>query len=114
MIYKRGDVVLANFPFTNFKRAKPRPALIVQANNLQTGLSQTVLLMITSNLRRTGPTRVFFTMNSAAGKAMGLRTDSVVVADSVMTLEDKEIYIKLGHCPTMHLVDDALRITLGL
>ena len=37
---KRGDVALALFPNSNLTSAKTRPALIVQADNLQTRLSQ--------------------------------------------------------------------------
>jgi mRNA interferase MazF len=41
MPYNRGSVVLVLFPDSNLKTAKPRPALVVQSNNIGTGLSQT-------------------------------------------------------------------------
>lgn len=50
--YKRGDVVLVLYPNSDLRTAKTRPALIVQANNLQTGLSQVIVAMITSRLFR--------------------------------------------------------------
>jgi mRNA interferase MazF len=34
--YKRGNIVLVLFPDSNLQTAKKRPALIVQADNLQT------------------------------------------------------------------------------
>jgi mRNA-degrading endonuclease toxin of MazEF toxin-antitoxin module len=34
--YKRGDVVLVLFPHSDLRTAKPRPALVVQANDLRT------------------------------------------------------------------------------
>jgi hypothetical protein len=40
MPYSRGNVVLVLFPDSNLRTAKRRPALVVQADNLQTGLSQ--------------------------------------------------------------------------
>lgn len=46
MPYSRGDVVLVLFPDSNLSTAKRRPALIVQADNLSTGLSQTLVAMI--------------------------------------------------------------------
>ncbi len=52
ILIKRGDVVRALFPNSNLRTAKRRPALVVQADNLQTGLSQTILAMISSNLNR--------------------------------------------------------------
>ncbi len=39
MRYKRGDVVLVLFPDSNLLTAKRRPALVIQANNLNTGLN---------------------------------------------------------------------------
>jgi mRNA interferase MazF len=37
--YKRGDVVLVVFPHSDLQTAKLRPALIIQADGLDTGLS---------------------------------------------------------------------------
>ena len=42
------------FPDSNLQAAKLRPALIVQADHLQTGLPQVIVAMITSNLKRGG------------------------------------------------------------
>jgi mRNA-degrading endonuclease toxin of MazEF toxin-antitoxin module len=41
MPYKRGDVVLVLFPDSNLRTPKRRPALVIQADNLATGLPQT-------------------------------------------------------------------------
>jgi len=53
MPYKRGDVVLVLFPDSNLRTAKRRPALVVQADNLASGLPQTIIAMVTSNMTRT-------------------------------------------------------------
>lgn len=45
---KRGDVVLVSFPNSDLTSAKTRPALIVQADDLQTELPQIIVAMITS------------------------------------------------------------------
>lgn len=50
MPYNRGSVVLVLFPGSNLKTAKRRPALVVQSHNIGTGLSQTIIAMITSNV----------------------------------------------------------------
>jgi mRNA interferase MazF len=39
----RGDVVLVLFPHSDLRTAKPRPAVIVQANDLDTGMSQVIV-----------------------------------------------------------------------
>jgi mRNA interferase MazF len=44
--YRRGDVVLVLFPNSDLRTAKLRPALIVQADELQTGLPQLIVAMI--------------------------------------------------------------------
>lgn len=48
MPFNRGDVVLALFPDSNLRTAKRRPVLVVQRNELEAGLPQTVVVMITS------------------------------------------------------------------
>lgn len=48
--FKRGDVVLVLFPNSDLTTAKTRPAIIVQADNLQTGLPQIIVAMITSQM----------------------------------------------------------------
>lgn len=55
----RGEVVLLFFPDSNLGTAKRRPALVVQADRLQTEFNQTIVAMISSNLARAGyPSRV--------------------------------------------------------
>ena len=48
----RGDFVLVLFPNSNLLTAKRRPAVVIQADQLQTGLPQTIVAIITSNLSR--------------------------------------------------------------
>jgi len=112
---ERGDVALVLFPDSNLVTAKRRPALVVQADDLQTGLSQTIVAMITSNLARAGhPSRVFVARSSPQGHEMGLRTDSVIMTDNLATVLETEIDRVIGHCGDMGSIDAALRHTLGL
>lgn len=48
--YRRGDVVLVLFPNSNLRTARLRPVLVVQADNLDTGLNQLVVAMMTSRM----------------------------------------------------------------
>jgi len=68
--YKRGDVILVKFPYSDLVRYKKRPALVVQDETVETGLSQRVVVQITSNLNRTGDTRVPVRKDSPDGQAM--------------------------------------------
>lgn len=115
MPYSRGDVVLVLFPDSNLRTAKRRPALVVQADNLQTGLPQTIVAMITSNLGRAGhPSRISISLASAEGRQTGLLTDSVVMTDNLVTVLEMEIDRRIGLYPDLANVEAALRHTFAL
>jgi mRNA interferase MazF len=112
--FKRGDVVLVTFPNADLTTAKTRPALIVQANDLQTGLPQVIVAMITSQMVRSGhPSRLTLRRNSPAGKQSGLLSDSVVMTDNLATITTSAVYRVIGTLPTTDL-DVALKHTLHL
>jgi len=115
MPYNRGDVVLVLFPDSNLRTAKRRPALVVQADGLKTGLAQTIVAMITSNLSRAGhASRVVVRISDPLGRQTGLIADSVVMTDNLATVLDAEIDRAIGSYSGMPEVDSALRHTLGL
>lgn len=112
--YKRGDVVLVLYPHSDLRTAKTRPALIVQADNLQTGLSQVIVAMITSRLFRAHHlSRVIVEVSTPIGQRTGLLTDSVVMTDNLATVAEVAIDRVIGTLP-MTEVDTALRHTLRL
>lgn len=115
MPYSRGDVVLVLFPDSNLHTAKRRPVLVVQADDLQTGLPQIIVAMISSNMARARhPSRVTVLQASTEGQQMGLHTDSVIMTDNLATVIENEIDRVIGASSDMRGVDDALRHTLGL
>lgn len=115
MSYKRGEVVLVWFPHSDMQTFSRRPALVVQADHLGTGISQLIVAMITTNLKRLGhPSRVFVPLSSSAGAASGLVADSVIMTDNLTTVLEKAIDSAIGALPDMTAVDTALRHTLGL
>jgi len=111
---KRGDVILVLFPHSNLRTASPRPALIVQADQIETELPQVVVAMITSRMFRANrPSRVTVILATSEGQQSGLLTDSVVMCDNLATIALREIDRVIGALPTAK-VDAALRYTLGL
>lgn len=114
MPYRRGDVVLVTFLNSDLRTFKKRPALVVQDETVQTGLPQRVVASITSNLVRTGTTRITIRQNSDEGQQMGLRTDSVIVIDNLATIPDRAIDKVIGSCPVMASIDGALKLLFGL
>ncbi len=112
---KRGNVVLLPFPNSNLQTAKLRPALIIQADELQTGLEQVVLAMISSNLSRANhKSRILIETKTERGKESGLLFDSVVMTDNLATVALSKITRVIGELKEMSEVNQALRDTLGL
>jgi mRNA interferase MazF len=112
--YRRGDVVLVLFPHSNLRTASPRPALVVQADYVQTGLSQVIVAMITGRMfRASDPSRVTILRSSPVGQQSGLLSDSVVMSDNLATIAEAAVDRVIGKL-TMPDIDAALRYTLGL
>jgi mRNA interferase MazF len=112
---ERGAVVLVPFPNSDLQTAKLRPALIVQADNLNTDLAQVVLVMISSNLRRANhQSRVLIAAKTELGKKSGLLFDSVVMTDNLATILTANITRVIGKLEEMTEIDVALRHTLSL
>jgi len=112
--YQRGDVVLVLFPNSDLRTAKTRPALVVQADGLATGLAQVLVAMITSNLGRGNhPSRVTVYRNSPEGQRAALLADSVVMTDNLATIADAAVYRVIGRL-AMPPIEAALRHTFAL
>jgi mRNA interferase MazF len=115
MNYSRGDIVLILFPNSDLRTAKRRPTLIVQATDLNAGLPQVIVAMISSNMKRVGhPSRVEVQLDTSAASQSGLLTNSVIMTDNLATVLEAVIDRKLGVWPDMETVDVALCHTLAL
>jgi len=115
MTYKRGDIVLVYFPYTDFSKVDKRPALIIQADSLVTDFPNFVVAQITSKLKRaTRPQRISVLKNDPMYTHTNLQTDSIIVTDMIMTLNTSLIDKKIGEITDMTPIDTALRLTLGL
>lgn len=114
MKFSRGDVLLALYPNSDLRTAKRRPVVIIQRDELETGLPQFVVGMITSNMRRADhPSRVTVTRKSAEGNRSGLLTDSIVMTDNLATVHESAFDRRIGSLQ-MDAIDSALKHTLGL
>jgi len=115
MNFHRGDIVLVLFPDSNLRTAKRRPALVVHADGLGTGLPQSIVAMITSNMSRAGhPSRVVVRVGTGGASGSGLLMNSVIMADNLATVHESEIDRVIGALTGLNEVDAALRATLGL
>ena len=116
---RRGDVVLVGFPFVagGEVRRKRRPALVVQSDRDNRHRAAVVLAAITSTrTHRDLPSKVTVGKDTSEGREGGLRLDSVVDCQTIVTVPREEILSQLGRFPaaTMERVDRALDDALGL
>src|SRR4051812_42714537 len=60
MSYARGDIILADLPFTDLSGSKVRPALVVQSDHNNARLDDVILALITRTTARasTEPTQL--------------------------------------------------------
>lgn len=115
MLIKRGDIVRVLFPNSDLTTSKRRPALVVQADDLNTNLPQTILALITSNMSRAHhSSRTTVLLGSAEGAGSGLRLDSVIMTDNLVTVLNAEIDSVLGSLSDMSEVETALMHTFGI
>jgi mRNA interferase MazF len=112
--YRQGDVVLVLFPNSDLVTAKTRPTVVVQADNLQTGLPQIIVEMFTSQMSRSQhPSRLTILINTPAGQQSGLISDSVVMTDNLTTVKLAATARVIGSIEIENLYKN-LRNTFGL
>ncbi len=115
MNLRRGDFALVYFPHSDLRMVKLRPVLVVQAENLNTGLPQVIVAMVSSNMSRAGhASRVTLLLKDPATSETGQKSDSVIMTDNLATIELQLIERRIGRTPRMEAVDLALRNTLAL
>lgn len=109
--YKRGDVVLVGFVFSDESGQKLRPALVISSSAYNRGRKEVVVAAITSNVKR----RLFGDHLIADWKAAGLLFPSVATG-IIRTVARDVIYRKLGAMAKadMDAADTALRRSLAL
>ena len=113
--YEQGDIILVWFPDSNLMTAKKRPAVVLQSNNLQTGLCQLIIGMITSNLIRNGhKSRIYVDIHTEMGQETGLLSDSIIMTDNIATVRLSEIYRRIGTFTELDILKESLKHTFGL
>jgi mRNA interferase MazF len=101
MKVSRGDVVLVDFPYSDRTGSKVRPALVVQSDIWNQALDDTILALITSSGRRrvNSPTQLVIQASSPEGRAAGLRIDSLIQCENLLTYDQSLILRHMGSLP---------------
>jgi mRNA interferase MazF len=115
---RRGDVVLVPFPYvTDFKRAKTRPALVIQNDAGNRYGSTVIVALISSRVpEKRYPMHYLIPHPSPIAQAAGLPRASVVKMETLVTLPRQAILKRLGRLPreAMREADQALAFSLDL
>jgi len=113
---KRGDVVIVDYPFSDARGSKVRPALVVQADDKNAQLKDTVIALITSRLHRDLDTHVLIDISTADGQQSGLRLRSEVQCENLCTIDQKFILGVIGSMTPalMREVNNGLKKALSL
>ncbi len=114
MVIKRGDMFYADLsPVIGSEQGGIRPVVIIQ-NDLGNKYSPTVIAAaITSQMSKTKlPTHI-----EIESKDCGLKSDSVILAEQIRTIDKSRLKEKIGHIEdesVMNKINDALGVSFGL
>jgi mRNA interferase MazF len=92
MTFRRGDVVLAFYPFASGAGGSRRPAVVVQSDSYNQRIRNTIIAQITTSLRRSNdPSHLLIEAATSDGRHAGLLHDSVISCINLATIEDTRI-----------------------
>ncbi len=118
MKYTRGDIILADLPYSDRTGSKIRPALVVQNDRNNTRLDDVILAMITRTTSRSTKelTQLLIDVTTPSGHATGLLHTSTVKCEHLITLHRSFVQRVVGRLPDplMNQADDCLKASLGL
>jgi mRNA interferase MazF len=114
----RGDVVIVAFPYVTGGHGKNRPALVVQRDLYNRRLQNTIVAMITGNVRlaSTEPSQFLIDPSTPEGQSSGLSQLSAVKCENLFTISQQDIIRTIGHLPdpSMARIEACLKTTLDL
>ena len=96
---KRGDVVIARFPYAGGGGFKVRPAIVVQCDRLNQKLQNTLLALVTGNTRLVGrePTQFLIDPGTPEGASAGIARPSAVKCENIATVPQADVIQVVGH-----------------
>lgn len=118
MNVSRGDVVLVDYPYSDRTGSKVRPCLVVQNDQNNRRLDDTIVVMFSSRTQYSSsePTQLLITANSRDGQQAGLLFDSAVLCENIATVDRSFVRRRIGTVPdaTLRNVDECLKASLGI
>jgi mRNA interferase MazF len=116
MRVSRGDIVLVDYPFSDRTGSKVRPALVVQTNALNHRIDDTILAAVSRSTHRASATQLFIDISTPDGSASGLRQNSMIQCENLLTYDQQLIITIIGRLSPslMQQINDCLRQALQL
>src|SRR3989442_3189360 len=117
MPVNRGDIVLAELPFSDGSGSKVRPALVVQCDDNNQRLDDVIVAVITKTTKNVSePTQLLIDITTPEGMATNLLHTSAVKCEHLITIDQKLIRRTIGtlSAAMMQQIDDCLKSSLGL
>ena len=108
---KKGSICLTEFPFTDLKQTKIRPVVVLYRD---TAYDDVVVMAVSSAIgRQMSKNAVRILKTDANFKRTGLRTDSAVLSNRIITLKRSRLFHRLGQL-TQEYLDKIDEKILGL
>lgn len=108
--YKRGDIVLVPFPFTDFSTLKQRPALIISSDAFNRSREDVILVALTSQTESASKGGNYL-IKGTEQKRSGLLREGVVLVGKIITIDQRLIRNRLGSLSPKTLVEISKRIS---
>ena len=116
MSFSRGDIVLVDYPFSDRTGSRVRPAVVVQADGLNRRITDTILAAVSRSTHRASPTQLFIKIVTPEGGRTGLRQNSMIQCENLLTYDPRLVITKIGQlsAPLMKRLNDCLKLALDL
>src|SRR4051812_45133705 len=110
----RGDVVYADWPFSDRQGSKVRPAIVVQADFLNGRIADTILVLVSRTSRAPGQTEVL--LDPKVEVNSGLQYVSIASCTNLLTVDQALILRRVGElsATAMQQIEQALKLVLEL
>src|SRR5262249_5029244 len=117
-VTRRADVVIARFPYAGGRGHKVRPAVVIQWDRLSQQIQNTLLAMITGNVRLVAsePTQFLIDPTPPEGPSCGWSLPPAVKCENIATVPRQDIIDTIGHLSNAlrHKLDGCLKAALEL
>ena len=96
--YKRGDVVLVAFPFTDLTTTKMRPGVVVSSDRFNKKYNDLIIAAITSQIPK-NLSEEEFSLSRTDQESAGLPKGSLIKLGKLVTPDQRLVRKKLGKIP---------------